>query len=33
MKGYWKCAYCGLQLSFKEVCQAEGHYCEIKDEE
>ena len=22
---YWKCPVCGLELTFEEVCQSEGH--------
>lgn len=25
---YWKCEHCGLELTFKEVCQSSGHDCE-----
>lgn len=29
---WWKCPKCGLELSFEEVCQSEGHNCEESSE-
>lgn len=28
---YWKCEKCGLELTFEEVCQSDGHNCEEEE--
>jgi len=30
---FWKCDKCGLELSFEEVCQSDGHVCENQKED
>ncbi len=32
-KEYWVCEYCGLELSFEEVCKSEGHDCKARGNE
>lgn len=30
---WWKCTHCGLELTFKQICESGGHDCQEESEE